>query len=52
LLAELKTTQQLRGAPLACTIQLAIGTGTGKLLDRLDALHRNALDVATQSVCK
>jgi chorismate mutase-like protein len=52
LLNELKATAHLRDEPLACTIGLVVATRTGKVLGHLDALHQQALDVATHSVCK
>jgi chorismate mutase len=51
LLQELKTTRQLRSTALGCTVQLTLATRSGSILDRLDALHRQALNTATQSVC-
>ena len=51
LLQELTTTQHLRSTPVGCTVQLALATQSGSILDRLDALHRQALKTATQSVC-
>ncbi|WP_324828047.1 MULTISPECIES: chorismate mutase [Streptomyces] len=51
LLQGLKTTQHLRSTPVACTVQLALATQSGSIIDRLDALHRQALETATQSVC-
>jgi chorismate mutase len=52
LLDELKTTQQLRGLPLSCSVQLRIATQIADVFDGLDPLHRHALDIATQSVCR
>jgi chorismate mutase len=51
LLQELKATRHLRSTPLGCTTQLVLATQSGSILDRLDALHRQALETATQSVC-
>lgn len=51
LLQELKETQELRDKPIACTVQLALAGGSGAVLERLDALHRQALRTATPSVC-
>lgn len=51
LLQELKSTQHLRSTPVGCTVQLALATKSGSILDRLDALHRQALETATRSVC-
>ncbi len=51
LLQELKATQHLRSTPVGCTVQLALATQSGSILDRLDTLHRQALETATQSVC-
>ncbi|PZG16923.1 chorismate mutase AroQ, gamma subclass [Nonomuraea aridisoli] len=52
LLQELKNTEELRDKPVACTVQLALATGSGAVRERLDTLHRQALRVATQSVCR
>ncbi|MFC5827359.1 chorismate mutase [Nonomuraea insulae] len=52
LLQELKNTEQLRDKPIACTAQLALATGSGAALERLDTLHRQALRAATHSVCR
>jgi chorismate mutase-like protein len=52
LLQELKDTEELRERPIACTVQLALATGSGAVLERLDTLHRQALRTATQSVCR
>ena len=43
LLQELKDTEELREKPVACTVQLALATGSGAVLERLDTLHRQAL---------
>ena len=51
LLQELKTTRHLRSTPVGCAVQLALATQSGSILDRLDALHRQALETATRSVC-
>ncbi|MDF6045419.1 chorismate mutase [Streptomyces sp. JH14] len=52
LLQELKDTQAWREKPVACTVQLALATGSGAVLERLDTLHRQALRTATHSVCR
>ncbi|MFH8447493.1 chorismate mutase [Streptomyces sp. NPDC018026] len=52
LLQELKNTEELRGRPVSCTVQLALATGSGAVLERLDTLHRQGLRVATDSVCR
>lgn len=52
LLQELKDTEQLRAKPTACTVQLALASGSGAALERLDTLHRQALRAATHSVCR
>jgi chorismate mutase len=52
LLQELKDTEALRERPIACMVQLALATGSGAVLERLDTLHRQALRTATQSVCR
>ncbi|TQS25584.1 chorismate mutase [Microbispora sp. KK1-11] len=52
LLHELKNTERLRDKPIACTAQLALATRSGARQERLDTLHRQALRVATQSVCR
>ncbi|GAA4510609.1 hypothetical protein GCM10023191_073510 [Actinoallomurus oryzae] len=51
LLGELKATVRLRDEPTACTVQLAVATGSGAVLERLNALHRRALTGAVHSVC-
>ncbi|WP_349498015.1 chorismate mutase [Actinoallomurus iriomotensis] len=51
LLRELKATVRLRAEPTACTVQLAVAAGSGAALERLDALHRQALTGAVHSVC-
>ena len=52
LLQELEDTQALREKPVACTVQLALATGSGAVLERLDTLHRQALRAATHTVCR
>ena len=52
LLQELKDTQVLREKPVACTVQLALASGSGAVLEHLDTLHRQALGTATHSVCR
>ena len=52
LLQELKNTEELRDRPVACTVQLALATGSGAVRERLDGLHRQALRTATESVCR
>ncbi|MET7787474.1 chorismate mutase [Streptomyces sp900116325] len=52
LLQELKHTQAWREKPVACTVQLALATGSGAVLERLDTLDRQALRTATHSVCR
>ena len=52
LLQELKNTEQLRDKPIACAVQLALASGSGAALERLDTLHRQALRTATHSVCR
>jgi chorismate mutase-like protein len=49
-LQELKDTQALREKPVACTVRLALATGSGAV--HLDTLHRQALVTATRSVCR
>lgn len=51
LLRELKATVRLRDEPTTCTVQLAVAAGSGAVLERLDALHRQALTGAVHSVC-
>ncbi|WP_411093557.1 chorismate mutase [Streptomyces sp. 049-1] len=51
LLDELKRTQHLRSAPTDCAGQLARSVRAGSVLYRLDGLHRQALEIATRSVC-
>ncbi|MFD6288465.1 chorismate mutase [Streptomyces sp. NPDC060205] len=51
LLRELKGTEQLRDKPVACAVQLSLAAGSGAALERLDALHRQALRTGTHSVC-
>ncbi|WP_431879659.1 chorismate mutase [Amycolatopsis sacchari] len=51
LLGQLKSTVDVRAKRTACTVQLAVATGSAVVLGRLDALHREALDTAVQSVC-
>ncbi len=51
LLAELKATQHVRDKPIACTVQLTLAGVSGAVVDHLDALHRQALRTATDSVC-
>lgn len=51
LLQELKDTRQLREEPVACAVQLALASGSGATLERLDTLHRRALRTATDFVC-
>ncbi|WP_236795039.1 chorismate mutase [Amycolatopsis sp. GM8] len=51
LLQELKSTVDVRGEPVSCTIHLALATGSAVLLDKLDALHRQALHTAVHAVC-
>ncbi|MFF2330797.1 MULTISPECIES: chorismate mutase [unclassified Streptomyces] len=52
LLQELKDTERLRDKPIACTVQLALASGSGAAGERLDTLHRQALRAATHSVCR
>jgi chorismate mutase len=52
LIQELKNTERLRDKPIACTVQLALATGSGAALERSDTLHRQALRAATRSVCR
>lgn len=52
LLAELKDTEQVRGKPVACRVQLALAGVSGAAAEHLDALHRQALRAATDSVCR
>ncbi|TDD52050.1 chorismate mutase [Nonomuraea terrae] len=52
LLQELKNTERLRDKPVACEVQLALAIRSGAALERLDPLHRQALNVATRSVCR
>jgi chorismate mutase len=51
LLRELKATVRLRDEPTTCTVQLAVAAGSGAVLERLNALHRQALTGAVHSVC-
>lgn len=51
LLHELKATEKLRNKPIDCTVQLALAVGSGSTMERLDPLHRQALNTATHSVC-
>ncbi|MFC4913040.1 chorismate mutase [Actinomadura gamaensis] len=51
LLRELKATVRVRDEPTACAVQLAVAAGSGAVLERLDALHRQALTRAVHSVC-
>ncbi|MFG2306933.1 chorismate mutase [Actinacidiphila glaucinigra] len=51
LLAELKNTEPLRNKPVACSVQLTLAEVTGAAMERLDTLHRRALQTATDSVC-
>jgi chorismate mutase-like protein len=48
LLAQLQATQSLRAQPVGCTVSLDVARVSGEVLDHLDALHRQALDVALQ----
>ncbi len=41
----------LRTEPVPCTVQLALATGSAVVLEKLDALHRQALGTAVHSVC-
>ncbi|MFI7613415.1 chorismate mutase [Nonomuraea terrae] len=52
LLHELKKTERLRDKPVGCAAQLALAIRSGAALERLDPLHRQALNVATRSVCR
>ncbi|MEU0515048.1 chorismate mutase [Amycolatopsis sp. NPDC006125] len=51
LLGQLKATEEVRGSRVPCTVQLALATGSATVLERLDALHRQALGTAVHSVC-
>ncbi|WP_318307323.1 chorismate mutase [Amycolatopsis solani] len=51
LLAGLASTVDIRAERIRCTVQLALATGSAVVLDRLDALHRQALGTAVRSVC-
>lgn len=51
LIQELKSTEELRDKPVACTVQLALAAGSGAVLEHLDTLHHQALRTATHSVC-
>ncbi|WP_344262643.1 chorismate mutase [Actinomadura napierensis] len=51
LLRELKATVRVRDEPTACAVHLAVAAGSGTVLERLDALHRQALRRAVHSVC-
>ena len=51
LLGELKATADVRAQQTPCTVQLAVATGSAVVLDRLDALHRQALGAGVLSVC-
>ncbi|MFF4053431.1 chorismate mutase [Streptomyces chartreusis] len=52
LLSELKDTEQVRGKSVACRVQLALAGVSGTAAEHLDALHRQALRTATDSVCR
>ncbi|MCQ4209976.1 chorismate mutase [Streptomyces longispororuber] len=52
LIQELKSTEELRDKPVACTVQLALAAGSGAVREQLDTLHRQALRTATDSVCR
>ena len=51
LLQQLKETQDFRGKARPCTAALTLARVSGELRNHLDALHRQALSVALQSVC-
>ncbi|RSD25062.1 chorismate mutase [Amycolatopsis eburnea] len=51
LLAQLKATVDVRAGRIPCTVQLKLANGSAVVLDRLDALHRQALGIAVHSVC-
>ncbi len=51
LLARLASTVDIRAERTPCTVQLVLATGSAVVLDRLDALHREALGTAVHSVC-
>ncbi|SDG04491.1 chorismate mutase [Lentzea fradiae] len=51
LLGQLKSTEDLRAHRIPCRVHLAIATGSAAVLERLDALHREALGTAVHSVC-
>ncbi|WP_372351077.1 chorismate mutase [Streptomyces sp. KL116D] len=52
LLQELKSTEELRDKPVACTVQLALAAASGAVREELDTLHRQALRTAPDSVCR
>ncbi|MEV4567765.1 chorismate mutase [Nonomuraea sp. NPDC049419] len=51
LLNSLKATEHIRKKPVACATQLTLATASGAKREHLDALHRQALKTATDSVC-
>jgi len=51
LLRGLRGTVRLRDEPAPCAVQLAAAAGPDAVLDRLDTLHRRALQRAVRSVC-
>lgn len=51
LLGQLKSTVDVRAERVPCAVHLALATGSAAILDRLDALHREALGTAVHSVC-
>jgi chorismate mutase len=51
LLQQLNATQHIRRSTLPCSIQRGEARVSGEIINRLDALHRRAVDVAVQSVC-
>ncbi|MGW4529037.1 chorismate mutase [Amycolatopsis sp. NPDC004378] len=51
LLTRLASTVDIRAERIPCGAQLVLATGSAVVLDRLDALHRQALGTAVHSVC-
>ncbi len=51
LLRQLEATAPVRTQPVSCAVRLTLATGSAVVLQRLDALHRQALGTAVHSVC-
>lgn len=52
MLEQLRATVDVRAVPAWCTVELILAAGSAVRLDRLDALHQQALGTAVHSICR